>query len=306
MQSYNWDWQALWNASTMRSNYLDHDTRSRQLFETQGGRKSFMFSHRLSASPLLKLPALKQLARFYTKHSLRYHLESGPVTVDRKWSARPKNLILCDAIDQIEGNDSLILLNRADNEPEYCTLLNDFLEEIRALLGPELFSKYHEPICTLVIASPNRITPYHMDKSINFLLQTQGTKDFYVFDGTDRSILTVRELELFWGAGNRSAAEYQAVKQSSAMKCDLGPGRGVHLPVAFPHWARNGGDVSIAVSINLRLRQNLEKDVFHVNHQLRRIGLRPREPGRSQLLDITKSVALRTIGSTLRKLRSAI
>lgn len=283
---------------------LDHDGSSRQLFKKHVERQPFVFSHRLSHSTLFKLPALRDLARFYVEHSLPYHLESGTVSVNNKWGPRPRHLTLCDAIDQIDDSKSLIIFNKAHQEPRYGVLLNDFLDELRVLLGSDTFSRYHQPLCTILVASPKHITPYHIDGGVNFLLQIQGMKTFYVFDGKDRRILTAHELELFWGGGDAGAAEYSEIKQRYATPFDLAPGLGVHVPIAFPHWAQNGESVSVAVSIALMLRENLEKDIFSLNYQLRRIGLYPREPGDSQALDYTKVAAVKAVRSIKRAFRS--
>src|SRR5215469_12245350 len=103
-----------------------------------------------------------------------------------------------------------------------------------------------------MLASPGRVTPYHIDDSENLLLQVHGSKKFFVFDGTDPEIISARELELYWGGHNSDVARYSKEVQDKAIEYKLGPGLGVHVPLTFPHWAQNGDDISVAVSINFQ------------------------------------------------------
>jgi len=42
----------------------------------------------------------------------------------------------------------------------------------------------------IFVTSPGSVTPYHMDKEINFLLQIRGTKTISVFSASDREVLS--------------------------------------------------------------------------------------------------------------------
>jgi hypothetical protein len=53
----------------------------------------------------------------------------------------------------------------------------------------------------ILISSPNRVTSYHIDNETNFLLQVAGNKQFFVFDHTDRTLLTDLEREHFHALG---------------------------------------------------------------------------------------------------------
>jgi len=62
------------------------------------------------------------------------------------------------------------MLKREHRQPAYDVLLHDFLTELRDILHYDILKNYREPICTILIASPGRITPYHIDGSMNFLM----------------------------------------------------------------------------------------------------------------------------------------
>ncbi len=220
--------------------------------------------------------------------------------------AGPAQLSLLEAFDAIPtSNNILIMLNRAHRQPQYDVLLHSFLDELGDILHCDIMKNYHEPICTILIASPGRVTPYHIDNSMNFLMQIAGSKAFYIFDGSDPEILTNGEVERFWGAGDPGAAEWTEAKQLKALPYDLGPGLGVHVPCPYPHWAQNGSEVSVAVSINIRHMIETTADVHRLNHRLRRLGLAPTPPGQSRLKDGVKAAAMQAMRSVKQVARRA-
>jgi len=101
----------------------------------------------------------------------------------------------------------------------------------------------------------------------------------YIFDGKDRELLSWPEIERYWhGDGNIHLKEGF---EKRAMEFPLTPGIGVHNPVHFPHWLKNGPTPSIALS--LRMGRRIRRvDVLHANHFLRKLGLNPTPPERSK------------------------
>lgn len=72
----------------------------------------------------------------------------------------------------------------------------------------------------ILISSPQRITPYHMDSETNFSLQVSGDKWFHVFDQTDRTLMAEREREDFF-AISRNCAVYRDDRQGDCSKYNL-------------------------------------------------------------------------------------
>jgi hypothetical protein len=215
----------------------------------------------------------------------------GDNDVGAGFAAIPKKMTLLDAFDRLNQN-TLIFLKSIHIHPEYKRLLDDFLAEFSAAQGIEFSHRYKRPICTIILASPERVTPYHIDDSENLLLQVHGSKKFFVFDGKDRDIISARELELYWGGHNSDVPRYSKEVQTKAIEYNLLPGLGVHVPLTFPHWAQNGGEISVAVSINFQKRKCDQLNVSWVNHQLRKLGMKPHELGRNDTLDSCKSAAV--------------
>ena len=80
------------------------------------------------------------------------------------------------------------------------------------------------------------------------------------------------------------------------------PGQGLFVPVMAPHYVKNGPAVSISLSITWRSDWSFaEADARAFNHVLRKIGLKPKAPGRFPKQNKAKAIAWRA----LRKLRSA-
>ena len=194
-----------------------------------------------------------------------------------------------------------MILKYVVHDPVVGSLFRDILATIIRLARPERVEDVVVGRTTILIASPHRTTAYHIDSDVNYLLQVAGDKLFAVFDQTDRTLVTDEELECFFN-GDLSAAHFKADREAEATTYDLNAGLGVHVPSLAPHWARNGGQVSIAVSCNFDLAplQRLTA-IYKTNHRLRSIGLRPRSPRDGSWGDGAKVLGARTV-SKLRGL----
>jgi hypothetical protein len=145
-----------------------------------------------------------------------------------------------------------------------------------------------------MISSPQSVTPYHMDREMNFLLQVQGRKLVHLWDPADRSVLSEEELEYFFAWHSTKAMRYREEIQSKAMVYELTPGMGVHHPSTAPHWVKNGDAVSISFSITYRSAASNRRDlVYRTNYLLRRTGIKPRPFGHSRSIDSIKHVAFK-------------
>ena len=80
--------------------------------------------------------------------------------------------------------------------------------------------------------------------------------------------------------------------QSRAKSYVMCPGSGVHIPVNAPHWLENHNNVSISLSVNFQFKDSLKANAYRANFVLRRLGIKPTPPGRSELLDSIKSAAV--------------
>jgi hypothetical protein len=266
-------------------------------FHANYNRRSFMFAHGLSDSPLFDLDNLLELARRTPKEHEPYW-SNGKVAIGNKWEAGTGGrATLPDTITNIAHNDSIVILKHTEQDAVYGPVLQDFLGRVVGFAGEQMRSDVVVGETLILISSPNRVTPYHFDAETNFLVQVRGDKLFYVFDHEDRTLVTNEEREQYF-AGDISSAVYRAERQKDAIAYDLKAGHGIHVPVAAPHWVQNHDNVSVAISVNYELRSVERTAKIHrINSRLRRLGLKPGAPGLSPVGDLFKLAAAGTLAA---------
>jgi hypothetical protein len=276
------------------SNYLSHDVTSRHSFHKDFDRLPFAFTHHLDKSEYFSLAAMQDLVARMAPKTKRWYMEQGDTKPENGWSAGSSSQSLQETLAGIAENRSLIILKRVQEEPEYKQIFDIMQEELSDLSGIDIGSHYRDGLMTVLITSPGRTTPYHIDGEANLLLQMSGTKLVYIFDGNNQEVLPSQELERFW-AGDIKAPLYREHLQDRAWKYEIGPGDGVSNPVIFPHWVKNGPEVSISLSVNFKRVVDNSADAHKINSQLRKLGLSPLQPGNKKMVDHTKAVAYRTV-----------
>jgi hypothetical protein len=259
-------------------------------FQRNYNRRTFMFDHVLHRDPAFALDNLAALAGRLPKESV--YSSVGTAEVGGGWNQgevrkRPPD----DIVRNIGGMNALVMLKDVDRDPDYAPVFRQVMAGIVEMVGSALRDDMSHGRATLLISSPRRVTAYHIDAEVNYLLQIAGDKDFYVFDHTDRTLVSEAELEAYY-AGDYDAARYRSERQGEAAAWLMQPGKGAHVPVNAPHWVQNHDQVSVSLSVNYDLRSIQRVGaVYRVNHKLRRAGLRPRGPGASPLLDGLKVAA---------------
>ncbi len=271
---------------------LGYDPASYEHFRKDFDRTAFAFSHTLHNQEPFRLPALLELARHIYAHGKGFHVEEDPTAPGNGWNVKPPQKSLVENLEEIEHTHSFVMLKRVHEEPDYKLILDECLCELSEFTGIDICKRYRDPLMTILVTSPHRVTPYHMDSESTLLMQVQAAKSMYLFDGNDRAILPTTELERYW-TGDINAATYKQSLQDRAWKFDLEPGKGVFFPVTFPHWVQNGPQVSVSVSINMKRATDDAADAFRVNARLRKIGLHPKEPGKAPLVDHAKAAIYR-------------
>jgi hypothetical protein len=270
-------------------------------FDRYWNRASFFFSHKLAGHPLFELDSLVDLSRRMPKCADYAYWSNGTEGPANQWGARGKSLSLQATIAGIADNDSLVLIKHAWQDEVYGPVLRSCLSEAVELCGAQMRADVILGNATILIASPNRVTPYHIDWDCNFLMQIAGNKALHVFNGADRTLLTLAELEGFC-SGNINSARYQFARERDAAVYHLGAGDGVHVPVHAPHWAQNGNNVSVALSVNYDLRsEQRNADLYRLQHWGRRAGLKTRGAERAGLAWHAGALAFRS-ARRLRKL----
>jgi len=284
------------------------DAENRKLFAQHFDHQPFLFRHALNTLELFQMPALLKLAqKCMDKRQQKSHFETGKPVVDGMFGNKPADLTLVEALERIGEGSNWIILKRIHEEPEYREALESFTTELSELTGVDLRRKYYDPILTIFITSPNRITPYHLDSEANFLAQVQGSKTVYIYNANDPYILTPEEKEQYW-TGHLLAPRWHEELSNGQWHFDVTPGTGAFNPATFPHWVKNDNNVSVSVSVNFKRVRNDSVGAYRANYFTRKLGLHPTEPGRSPGVDRIKSLtignAYEGLHATRRALRS--
>lgn len=266
-------------------------------FKSNFNLQSFKFNHTLHQSGLFEIPRIVELAgRMIEKNGNFCALNFKQGSIGTKFGDMPQSERLPETVSRLNENGTWIKLTRAqDYDPEYAEVLNALTAELEVLSDFPIREEMTWRTMTLLLASPNISTPFHIDHETNFLFQLQGSKDVCLFPATDRELVPDQEIEGYY-SGNFEAAHYRRELQDRGTVYRIAPGEVVHHPSLAPHWVRNGDNISVSISVSYCLK-SLEKRarVYQANYFLRKMGFRPLSPGLSPLRDSLK----RTVISTL-------
>lgn len=261
-------------------------------FQERFNRKTFEVRHTLSQHPAFKIPALVELAGRMLRTNPRYiHCDTETkLGVGDGGAAREnKFLDVINVMERIENAGAWLILYHAESDPMYREVFDHGLADIKRAIGHDIENDIMEQEIIIFVTSPNRITHYHIDKNVNFLLQVHGSKTIHVFDRYDREVLTEEEIERNWTV-NDKAPPYREHLQNHATTFHLQPGTGCHIPINAPHWLKNDNNISVSLSVNFTYKDRCLASVHRANYFLRRAGLNPTPPGISPLKDKLKAM----------------
>lgn len=262
-------------------------------------RRPFHVRHALSGHPLFALPRLMELARRLPEPFVEYN--AGALAVGVRPEETPRTgLSPEETVRRIAECGSWMVLKRVEQDPEYGELLDRCLDAVASQAGISLPRMLRRE-GFVFLSSPNAVTPFHLDPEHNFLLQIRGSKTVSMWDRDDRLVLPEAELEKFYDAFVHRNLPWREVFQTTAWVVPLKPGQGLHFPVAVPHWVQNGPEVSISFSITFRSEASRARElIYRANAKLRKLGISPRPPGQSLLLDSTKRGAFAALARIKR------
>ncbi|HMP56579.1 MAG TPA: transcriptional regulator [Novosphingobium sp.] len=254
--------------------------------------------HGLCGHPLFELDALAALAEALPAASIEYNAADQPIGIDGK--PQPTGIPIGETIRTIGTSGSWAALKNIEQHPAYAALLHDLLDELRpaieaatgAMLKPQGF---------VFVTSPGGVTPYHFDPEHNVLLQLRGSKVMTQFPAGDPRFAPDEVHETYHTGGARELT-WRNDLASGGREFAIAAGEGLLVPVMAPHFLRNGPQASVSLSITWRSAWSFaEADARAFNAVLRRMGLRPRAPGRWPARNRAKALGWRL----LRKLRTA-
>lgn len=276
------------------------------VLQSSYNRKPFLIQHRLVEQPYFSLGNLFALCRRMDPEQIHYRIGDipGDANFDTSYERYRQGLTLEDALQNFEAKRAYVCIYNPERDSTYKPVIEGLLAEIAAQVDPlepgiTWYSTY------IFMSTRDSVTPYHMDREMNFLLQIQGSKTVYLWDPADDEIMSAEQKDyLLSRIGDRPP--YRPAFESKAMTFDLRPGFGVHHPFIAPHRVHTGSDLSVSLAFTFRTRtSDIWTDAHRANAVLRRLGMNPRPVRRSAMADRTKSGLIRMTRSARRAFRQA-
>jgi hypothetical protein len=264
-------------------------------FNNHYNQRPFTFTHKLHEHPLMQLGALVDLANRLPADQVRHSRGKRGLDVDFDDDLRERRhkLSFDEVLGDLQHADAYIMLHRPDTDPEYRDLLFSALGDLRALteaIDPGMCDE----AAFIFVASPGAVTPYHMDREVNFHCQIRGEKVYSLWDQDDRSILSESDIEQVFARADLPKPGWKEEYAQKVMQFALGPGIGVQQPLLAPHAVTVRDELSIAIALTFRTRSIKRRIGVHTtNYKLRRMGFKPGGYNQSPLADSLKFGALR-------------
>lgn len=270
-------------------------------------RAPFKFGHKLLGHPALSLenlaralPALPSDNVFYSSGLLRKEDD-----FDRAHLEHRNGLSLEATIETIRTGNSYIMVRAPELHASFQPLFRELLADVdSAIQRTGRGTGAVDPMLYLFIASPNSLTPFHIDRYSTFLLQFCGSKQMAIFPPWEERVVCARDMEGFvMKSGVRPVWKEEI--DGLAQKFDFGPGEAIHIPFVSGHYVKNGpSEVSISMSIIFNsARTEAQTRALSFNWRARpwlsKLSIAPYPVGRTHWRDMLKAKLLTTVKSAI-------
>ena len=261
------------------------------------------FIHDLHLDDRLTLAAVADLADRLPRRSVIADTAAQPLLVPHGGPPRGALERPGDVIRDLHNANAWLTLLNVEDDPGLAEVMNTHLDQLESGMIAKQGSKQgkmRKRVAFVFVSSPNSVTPVHFDIEHSLLMQVSGSKTVSI--GCFESDAARRhEFDRYWD-GSHGRIE---TLQPEVAVYTLTPGRAVYIPPGTPHWVHNGPNISLSVTLTYFTAATVRKNrIEDFNSHLRRLRLKPREPGRSATADTVKVCAMGVwvIG---RRLRSA-
>jgi len=258
-------------------------------------RSGFLVRHRLAEHPLFTAEALFRLCRRMPAGAVKHRFGTVPADThfDSSIDRFRGDLTLDDALDHLVEKRAYVAIYNPENDPEYRPAIEGFLAEIGLAARP--FERFFNWYSTYVfISAHDAVTPYHMDREMNFLLQIAGRKTVQLWDPRDDGVMRPEQRDHLFSFDPDARPAWHDGLPAKARRFELEPGLGVHHPFIAPHLVTTGQNFSISLAITYRTpHSDVMSDAHAFNDRLRPWGLGRIPVGRHPALDNLKAHAMR-------------
>lgn len=259
------------------------------------GRRPFLLRHELAAHPLIGLEALAELADSLPADMVEHN--SGQVAAVVPGGHVPQaDLPPGEIVRTIATNGCWIVLP-IHGAPAYRELYDALFDEVRSCLPPGQGDIVIGQ-AVFFLATGGSTTPAHIDLENGLLLHLRGEKEVRI-GGFPDTATAQQKIERMLAGEHRNVAH----PPSDPSRFELRPGDGVHVPAFMPHVVHTaGGQVSLSLTIALKTEATMRETTLHsANGHLRRLGMRPRQPGVNPRSDRVKHGLVAAVGVVRRR-----
>ncbi len=260
-------------------------------------REPFKFSHKLMGHPALTLENLSRVIPALPKDQVMYskrQLQNGD-DFESTFRKRPEDQTIEETIENIRTSDSYIMVSSPQVDASFAPLYKELISDVESLMRERgLGNSALTPKLYLFIASPNSVTPFHIDRYSTFLMQFRGSKTVTVSQPWDDRVVSVKDTENYVSYVN-THLPWSPEKDAFATAFEFSPGEAIHIPFVSGHHVRNGADdVSISMSIIFNTEQSMAwRGALNFNQRARkvlnRVGISPAPVGHRPVSDTAKA-----------------
>ena len=260
-------------------------------------RAPFKFHHQLLEHPALSLENLARVLPTLPQQQVMYSKGLLDVADDFESTFRkkPRDRTLEETIDSIRTSDSYIMVRSPEIDPSFADLYKALCGEVASLMKTRgVGSMPLQAQLYLFIASPNSITPFHIDRYSTFLMQFRGSKTVTVGTPWDDRIVSQPDREAYV-VREKTKLPWSSQLDEFSTAFEFSPGEALHIPFIAGHHVCNGPeDVSISMSIIFNTEESVRwRNAISFNHilrkQLNKVNLTPNSIGQSDWRDALKS-----------------
>ncbi|RZI86278.1 MAG: transcriptional regulator [Rubrivivax sp.] len=273
-------------------------------------RLPFKFKHRLMGHPALSLENLGRVIPALPKDQVYYSsgLLSKSDDFDRAHIEHGNGLTIEQTIENIRTSDSYIMVRSPEVDASFMPVFKELIGDVGALIRRQgVGDEVVNPKLYLFIASPNSLTPFHIDRYSTYLMQFRGSKEVKVFPPGDERVVTDVECENFM-AHEGPRPTWKPDSDALGTSFHFAPGEALHIPFVAGHYVKNGADdVSISMSIIFNTRETAHRiRALMFNQRMRptmaSLGVKPSSVGAHPSVDVIKSQTYRAASWLARSL----
>lgn len=263
-------------------------------------------THSLGSHPMLQPDALIELGkRLEAVGRVRTHSGQADAATSFNDAPRlhPNRQSALQTLGDIEHANAWMSLLNVQTDGIYRRLVDEVLDDVRPGID-----RFDPGMCYrggwIFVTSPRAVTPFHMDKEHNFIVQIRGTKTLHVWEHDDTETVPEAARDLFHATHSRDLVVWREEARKRARVFHLEPGMGAYMPSTSPHLVENGDGPSITMSFTYYTDATRRNALLHALHQrMRDRGIVPPPVGESPLQDGLAHLGCRGYLSARRVLR---